>query len=171
MGNLTIAKLQRGYKPTQRGGVKFLCPACGERKIPREFRQSNRNPKRSTICCQCRQTKHKVEQTILSVKTRKQMRAARRKNSPFRQRFLTVCSAVYGKKLRKEQEWLKAKMDTLKIVKFPERVAAIVAKTFAVRGDDYSLSDDEALVRIKDLLEELDPEIIARNKNKRLSTK
>lgn len=64
---------------------------------------------------------------------------------------------------------LKAKYDALKVVKLPDRIAAIVGKTYAVRGDDAQLADDEALTRIRDLLEELDPELIDRNKNKRLS--
>lgn len=54
-------------------------------------------------------------------------------------------------------------------LKFPERVAAIIGKTYAVRGDDFKLEDDVALTRIRDLLEELDDGIIERNKNKRLS--
>ena len=55
------------------------------------------------------------------------------------------------------------------ILKFPDRVAAIVGKTFAVRGDDSKLADDVALAMIRDLLESIDPTIIERNKNKRLS--
>ena len=54
-------------------------------------------------------------------------------------------------------------------LKLPERIAAVVGKTYAVRGDDYKLSDDEALTRIRDLLDELDATIIERNKEKRLS--
>jgi len=57
---------------------------------------------------------------------------------------------------------------TKKILKLPDKVATIVGKTFAVRGDDFTLSDDEALGRIRDLLESIDPEIISRTKNKRL---
>ncbi len=54
-------------------------------------------------------------------------------------------------------------------LKFPERVAAIVGKTYAVMGDEFKLSDDEALTRIRDYLDELDETIIERNKKKRLS--
>lgn len=63
----------------------------------------------------------------------------------------------------------KIKAQAASFLKFPERVAAIVGKTYAVKGDDFQLSDDEALTRIRDLLDELDPTLIARNKNKRLS--
>ena len=54
-------------------------------------------------------------------------------------------------------------------IKFPERVAAIVGKTWAVMGDDFKLSDDEALSRIRDLCNELDEKLIERNRKKRLS--
>lgn len=61
------------------------------------------------------------------------------------------------------------KKQTVDYIRFPERVAAIIGKTFALKGDDFTLTDDEALTRIRDLLEELDPTLIERNKNKRLS--
>jgi hypothetical protein len=57
---------------------------------------------------------------------------------------------------------------TRNVAKFVERVATIVGKTFAVRGDDAKLDDSEALIRIRDLLDEIDPKIIERTKNKKL---
>jgi len=56
-----------------------------------------------------------------------------------------------------------------KILKLPDRIAAIIGKTFAVRGDDYQLEDDIALMKIREELEQIDQDIIKRNKNKRLS--
>lgn len=61
------------------------------------------------------------------------------------------------------------KKQTLDYIEFPNRVAAIIGKTFLIRGDDWTKSNDEALSRIRDLLNELDPSLIERNKNKRLS--
>lgn len=61
------------------------------------------------------------------------------------------------------------KYDAMKVIRLPDRIAAIVGKTYAVMGDGAKLADDEALTRIRDLLEELDPKLIERNKNKRLS--
>lgn len=55
------------------------------------------------------------------------------------------------------------------IIKLPVKLAKIVGKTYAVCGDGAKLADDEALTRIRDLLDEIDPEIISRNKNKRLT--
>jgi hypothetical protein len=57
----------------------------------------------------------------------------------------------------------------MKLAKFPDRVAAIIAKTYAVMGDAAQLSDDEALMMIRDLCDELDDTLVERNKNKRLS--
>lgn len=56
--------------------------------------------------------------------------------------------------------------------KFPDRVAAIVAKTYAEMGDDafaHGVPDDVALVMIRDLLNEGDDTLISRNANKRLA--
>ncbi|SRR6266567_4864390 len=56
--------------------------------------------------------------------------------------------------------------------KFPDRVAAIVAKTYAVKGDEafkHGVPDDVALVQIMDLLNEGDDTLIPRNANKRLT--
>lgn len=61
------------------------------------------------------------------------------------------------------------KKQTLDYLKLPERIATVIGKTFLVRGDDWKISNDEAIQRIRDYLNELDPQIIERNKNKRLS--
>lgn len=53
--------------------------------------------------------------------------------------------------------------------KFPDRAAAIVAKTYAVMGDAFELEDDVALVNIMDLLNAGDDTLIARNANKKLA--
>lgn len=55
-----------------------------------------------------------------------------------------------------------------KLRKLPSRIAAIIAQTVAVRGDDYRIDDNQALVRIRDLLEEIDPKIIDRNAKRKL---
>lgn len=52
----------------------------------------------------------------------------------------------------------------------PEEIAKIIGKTYSIRGDDPKvIPDDEAIMRIRDLLDELDDTLIERNKNKRLS--
>ena len=56
----------------------------------------------------------------------------------------------------------------VKVAKLPDRIAAIVAKTYAVMGDGAQLADDEALMMIRDRLDELDATLIPRNQHKRL---
>lgn len=56
--------------------------------------------------------------------------------------------------------------------KLPDRVAAIVGKTYAVMGDDaikHGIPDDVALVQIMDLLNAGDDTLIARNAKKKLA--
>lgn len=56
------------------------------------------------------------------------------------------------------------------LAKLPTRIATIIGKTYTIRGDDPSvIPDDEAIMRIRDLLDEIDDTLIDRNKNKRLS--
>ncbi|HEY6231459.1 MAG TPA: hypothetical protein VIW64_09345 [Pyrinomonadaceae bacterium] len=62
----------------------------------------------------------------------------------------------------------RAEDEARRLAKLPDRVAAIVGKTYAVRGDAFELADDQALMMIKDVLDEADPTLVDRNKNKRL---
>jgi hypothetical protein len=59
----------------------------------------------------------------------------------------------------------------VRLAKLPERMAAIVGKTYRVQGDSAPLADDTAVSMICDLLDELDETLIERNKDKRLSRK
>jgi len=56
----------------------------------------------------------------------------------------------------------------VRLAKFPDRVSAIVGKTFAECGDDHTITDDDALSLIRDLILDLDPSLIERNKRKKL---
>ncbi len=58
--------------------------------------------------------------------------------------------------------------DAEAFLKFPEKVATILGNTYSVRGDDAPIADDEALARIRDLLDELDEQLIVKLKNKKL---
>jgi hypothetical protein len=69
----------------------------------------------------------------------------------------------------KEVNWM-VDDTTRKILKLPDKIAGIVTRTFVASGDNAELSDDQALMMIKDLLEEIDPEIMTKkNKRKKLS--
>lgn len=70
--------------------------------------------------------------------------------------------------LRQKEVNMSATDVARKLAKLPDRIAVIVSKTYSVCGDDFKLADDQAVTRIRDLLEEIDPQIIERNKKKRL---
>jgi len=56
-----------------------------------------------------------------------------------------------------------------KLQRLPDRLAAIVTKTVAVKGDAFELDDAVALIHILDLINELDHTLIERNANKKLA--
>lgn len=70
---------------------------------------------------------------------------------------------------RKEVMIMRPEEYAAKVAKLPERIAAIISKTYAVEGDAADMADDEAMMRIRDLLLEIDPQLIEKNKNKRLA--
>lgn len=54
------------------------------------------------------------------------------------------------------------------LAKLPDRVAAVIGKTYAVMGDGFQVADDQAVMMIRDLLDEGDESLIPRNANKKL---
>lgn len=62
----------------------------------------------------------------------------------------------------------RAEEQATKLAKLPDRIAAIIGKTYAVMGDAAEIADDQSLMMIRDVLEEYDDTVIERNKNKRL---
>lgn len=144
------------------------CPVCLEPKQAREYRISNRNPKRDLICWKCRKGSPNTVKNFYggAVKIEKPVFDKER----FR-RNLARLAAHFAKRAERGTEVNMSAVNNqaANYLKFPERVAAIVGKTYSVMGDDFKLSDDEALTRIRDLIDELDPTLIERNKKKRLS--
>lgn len=66
----------------------------------------------------------------------------------------------------------RAEDQATKLVKLPDRIAAIVGKTYAVMGDaatESGLADDQALMMIRDVLDDYDNTAVDRNKGKRLA--
>lgn len=57
---------------------------------------------------------------------------------------------------------------TRKLLKLPDQIAAVLGKTYVIRGDDFLLSDDVVLLEMKEILKSIDPDIIERNKDKRV---
>ncbi len=161
-----ISKLGKPNPNARRAMARPLfCQTCAETKAAKEFRQTNRDSRLNIVCWQCRHDNRRAESDLWRTPTR-------RRDSIFRRKFWAINALLKTKKTKKEVKNLKTnelKNQSAKYLRLPERVAAIVGKTYAVRGDDFKLGDDEALTRIRDLLDELDATLIARNKNKRLS--
>lgn len=55
---------------------------------------------------------------------------------------------------------------TGKVLRLPGRIAAIVKQTYAVLGDDFKISEDVALEKIRDLLEDIDPAILQKQRKR-----
>jgi hypothetical protein len=144
------------------------CEECGEEKPGALFRVE---PGRWTkSCSECRQSVRAVRGRLL-----------RRSLLGVGQAPLTGVGEIGGKLTKRWLQELalrrskKGKVKGMaeeyakKLQRFPDRVAAIVGKTFACMGDSATMSDDEALSRLKDLANELDETIIDRNKGKKLA--
>ncbi len=145
-----------------------VCPVCRLPKYRQEFRESNRQPALNTICWQCRHDDPRcVAKQLYGVNFR-------RYDSMFRKKFFALNKLQKAKLSKKEVKRLsitkQIEQQSAKLLRFPERVAAIISKTYSIRGDDPKvIPDDEAIMRIRDLLDGLDDTVIERNKNKRLS--
>lgn len=136
-----------------------LCPVCGERKPPRAFRLKRTSCVLGVVCAEC--IRRKKPGT-------KEFFAARKSLTSQYRRFALVALRRLANK-GKEVNGMNAEEYANKVAKLPDRIAAVVGKTYAVRGDAAEMADDEALMRIRDLADEIDPTLIERNKNKRLS--
>lgn len=153
-------------RPGVNTSPKAICPQCGEKRFKRDFKlKSGRVVK---ICKVCR--KAKIANKVVKPSDK----------SEFERHLLTICrllKADYiqqktkGKEVRNVGKvTAQARNYASGLTSLPDKIAAIIGKTYLMRGDDpKTMPDDEAIIRIRDLLEEIDPKIIERNKNKRLS--
>ena len=152
-------------KPTLTGqwATPFkVCEFCNESRPTQEFvRYKGRFNNR--VCQTCWQTRR--EEVLEWITRAGGPTKEQRKN---KNRFL---QALAGRRFSKRGETNGMSTDeyAVKAAKLPDRIAAIVGKTYAEQGDAATLADDEALMKIRDYLNELDETLIPRNKNKRLS--
>src|SRR5829696_8119465 len=118
-----------------------FCPTCGETKPARDFRQSNRNSRLSIVCWQCRHDKPNAERQLLAAPALR--KRPLKKQSDFRQKVFAVCRELRPKTKRREANQVAAiKKQAVDLVRLPDRIAAIIGKSFAVRGDDATIPDD-----------------------------
>jgi hypothetical protein len=74
--------------------------------------------------------------------------------------------------LRKDKPCMKHPQEyATKLAKLPDRIAAVLAESVAVKGDAWTLDDSQALVEVMDIINEIDDTAIprmAKAKKKRL---
>jgi hypothetical protein len=145
------------------------CQECGEERPGASFRvEPGRWSKR---CSECRQSVRSVRGRLLLRSLLSSRPVQLEGGRPRWKRALPGrwVQELALRRLKKGKVKGMAEEYAKQLQKFPDRVAAICGKTFACAGDSAPMSDDEALNRIKDLLNELDETIIDRNKGKRLA--
>jgi hypothetical protein len=164
-------RLLLGRKRTTRAGYTGqqtrLCPVCGERRAVKEFqirRRSERQRGRLNIYCNpCRlNNREGVRRFFASGKPVVNVN---------RREVIKMLRELARRRIQKGRVRIQMLPEeyATKTAKLPDRIAAIVAKTYAVRGDAADVADDQALMMIRDLLDELDETLIPRNANKRLA--
>ena len=157
----------------------WRCEACRFDYDPDEFPQGSDRTLGILICRSCRELGREEAKRLREELARKRKlgllprRSCIVSDSAFRARVMKTLRRIAYKRFSKGRG-VKGRMPeehAVRLSRLPERIAAIVGKTYVVQGDAGQLADDEALGRIRDLLIELDPTLIERNKNKRLARK
>jgi len=152
-----------------------VCLLCRQGREATEFLLAKNGFTFSAFCSYCRINSPEEVKRIQRSFARGDIWADPRGTAEKRQcaleaRILPILQAFgHRRNLKRKGVNLMAEEYAVWLAKLPDRVAVIVAKTYAEMGDSAVLTDDEALGRIRDLLLDADNSIIERNKNKRLS--
>jgi hypothetical protein len=158
-------KQTRTERALRRGALR-RCVVCGKEKRAVEFQARKHSRVLNVFCNDCGRDKSMVKAALTPVGfSRSHRRRLHRAALEFllrlaRRRFLKKGET---KGMAAPEEY------AMKVAKLPDRIAAIIGKTYAEQGDAATLADDEALMMIRDLELEIDDTIIERNKNKRLA--
>ena len=146
------------------GGPERLCPVCGQRRPVDDFRLKRRRRELNLFCNGCRLSDKEGVRRFLRAGRTLAPPPARRKELLLLLREVACRRILKGRRVQ-----MSADEYAVKAVKLADRIAAVVGKTYAEMGDAAQLADDEAIMRIRDYLLELDETVIERNKNKRLA--
>jgi hypothetical protein len=157
-----LGRKRTAAERAMRATKQRLCPVCGIWKDAAQFQPRKRSRVLNFYCNDCAKSPAKVAGAL---------RVAR---SPLREHARAIHEFLVRVGSRRIQKGkgvmnMSAEEYAVRLRKFPERVAAVVGKSYAARGDSAELADDECLMRIRDLLDELDDTLIERNKNKKLA--
>lgn len=171
---MLAAKRKRSTR-TARAAIEPRCAVC-------DFATSHHDPARRivehsgikyAVCGVCRKTYSHAPSQLAAFGT--SQRFVRKDEIEYaagfdRQQFPKVYKMLLlvkerRTKKKKEVNW-KVDETTKKMLRLPGRIAAIMRQTYAVLGDDFKIADDIALAKIRDLLEEIDPEIVHKKKRR-----
>lgn len=101
---------------------------------------------------------------------RREMRLEDERRKVFEASVISVLTEIARRRIAKGKGVIGlAEEHAVRLAKLPERIAAIVGKTYSECGDAFEVEDDTAIGMIRDLLLEIDPELINRNKKKKLA--
>lgn len=164
LGHRLLLGRQRTPRAAWRSETR-LCPVCGERRLTTEFIASKKQKGLNLFCNGCRQNNPEG--------VRRFLRAGRPVQKVDRREVTRFLRELARRRIAKRRGIkMTAEMYAVKLAKLPDRIAAIVGKTYAELGDawdaDKHLCDDTAMMMIRDLVNDLDESLIPRNKNKRL---
>src|SRR5438105_3751068 len=118
-------------------GSTRLCPTCGNRKEVEEFQKRKyrgKSTKRLNLVCNtCRRTRPEA--------MRRFFRLGRPVERVNRREVLRFAREVARRRIQKRREWIHMVPEqyAVKLAKLPDRVAAIVGKTYAVMGDGFQI--------------------------------
>lgn len=148
-----------------------LCVVCGERKAWPLFQPKKKQRALNIFCNQCGKENPEGVRAALKpqpapVVNEENLRAA---FDALRRRIERMISRGKEVKGLKDETGKTPDEYATKVLKVLDRIAAIVGKTYAEMGDASQIADDEALMRIRDELLDVDSTLIERNKKKRLS--
>jgi hypothetical protein len=150
----------------------FYCEGCGQDRPSIDFLAFPGSALLVDSCIGCRRrakgnrnAKRRQPQLILDRRSGMLIR-----KSDFQLRVMEVLREICRRRNQRRGGMKEMPEEqAVRLRKLPERIASIIGKTYAEQGDACKLADDEAVGMIRDLLLELDPEIIERNKNKKLA--
>lgn len=147
-----------------RGTLRF-CPVCGLQKPAKEFQTRSYGGKSTQrlnlYCNNCRLHNKESVRRFLS--------SGQKPETVNRREVVRFARELARRRNQRRGIPMDAEKYATRLAKLPDRIAAVVGKTYAVKGDAFEIADDQAVMMIRDLIDELDETLIERNKNKRLA--
>lgn len=135
----------------------LVCKSCGERKYKREFRRKNGGF--GNVCRSCRRLQRATSQSDF---VRYKSVINKLLQSDYIERKLQKKEVKNMAKVS-----AKARQYAESLPKTLEAIAWVIGRTSITCGEDAEFADDEALMKINDLLEEFDSGIVGRMRKKK----